>query len=298
MKKKGINTDSEEYQAIRNKIIEHNMRLAIWTVGFKFARGLKRYNIEKEDLIQIAMEGLIKAVDGYKVNYGAKFSTYAVKVIRNNVPREWNKSYSNHFELQREWERLDRFQEEMLKSIEREPTEIEIMEFLGIDRKELEKLRDYINYHTYESIEDLEYNDEEDIIRDLLDDEVIAEQERIPILDGIYIEEESIISKNEITKEPAAIKVVETKLLRDKLRDFLSGNVPVNPKIKNIIGSYVETCAKLNEQEKKVLELRFGLGEDGEQYVLEKIRKNNESFKRTYRANRSKSTSQIKTSIV
>lgn len=276
MKKKGINTDSEEYQAIRNKIIEHNMRLAIWTVGFKFARGLKRYNIEKEDLIQIAMEGLIKAVDGYKVNYGAKFSTYAVKVIRNNVPREWNKSYSNHFELQREWERLDRFQEEMLKSIEREPTEIEVMEFLGIDRKELEKLRDYINYHTYESIEDIEYNDEEDIIRDLLDDEVIAEQERIPILDGIYIEEESIISKNETTKEPAAIKIAKTKELKDQMQSILN---------------------TLTENEKKVIELRFGLGEDGEQHTLKKIRKNNESFRRTYRTNRSKSTSQIKTSF-
>ena len=74
MKKDGVDKESEEYQNIRNKLIEHNMRLAVWTVFKEYRNEIKDLGFEEDDLKQIALESLITAVDAYYVECGYEFS--------------------------------------------------------------------------------------------------------------------------------------------------------------------------------------------------------------------------------
>lgn len=64
----------------RNKLIEHNLRLVAHLVR-------KYYSTQKnpEDLISIGSIGLIKAIDSFKYENGAKFATYAAKCIQNEI---------------------------------------------------------------------------------------------------------------------------------------------------------------------------------------------------------------------
>lgn len=64
----------------RNELILHNMRLV--------AHVTKKYvgaDEEQEELISIGTVGLIKAVSSFNVDYGSKFSTYAIRCIDNEI---------------------------------------------------------------------------------------------------------------------------------------------------------------------------------------------------------------------
>ncbi len=64
----------------RGKLIEHNLRLVAHIVR-------KYYSAHKnqEDLISIGSIGLIKAIDSFKYECGARFATYAAKCIQNEI---------------------------------------------------------------------------------------------------------------------------------------------------------------------------------------------------------------------
>lgn len=252
MKKKGVDTKSKEYQDIRHKLIVHNIRMARWTVSYKYSKSLRKYKIERKDLEQIAMEELIRAVDEYDIGTGKKFSTYAIPRIYRAVVKEWRESKSNLESLEKQWQRLEEFEEENLKNVNRQPTDEEIKKFLGIeDSKEdskLEKLKKYINYHL--EYDDLYKDDEELIISNLLDDERVQEIERNPILNGIYIDEE----------------VEEGMYIEDDTR-----NVEIVTQIPETNKKLREALDTLTPREKKALELRFGLN-DGKPKTLREIR--------------------------
>ena len=64
----------------RNVLIERNLRLV--------AHIMKKYyalTADQEDLISIGTIGLIKAVDSFKSENGARFATYAAKCIQNEI---------------------------------------------------------------------------------------------------------------------------------------------------------------------------------------------------------------------
>ena len=66
----------------RDLLIEENIGL-VWSVVRRFAnRGH-----EMEDLFQIGVIGLIKAIDYFDTNYDVKFSTYAVPMISGEIKR-------------------------------------------------------------------------------------------------------------------------------------------------------------------------------------------------------------------
>jgi RNA polymerase sporulation-specific sigma factor len=71
------NKNSEE---ARQKLILHNLRLVAHIVR-------KYYSTSKnqEDLVSIGTIGLVKAVDTFNVENGARFATYAAKCIQNEI---------------------------------------------------------------------------------------------------------------------------------------------------------------------------------------------------------------------
>lgn len=64
----------------RQKLILHNLRLVPHIVR-------KYYSTAKnpEDLVSIGTLGLVKAVDSFRVENGAKFATYAAKCVQNEI---------------------------------------------------------------------------------------------------------------------------------------------------------------------------------------------------------------------
>lgn len=67
-------------EAARAKLIEHNLRLVAHIVR-------KYYGSSElgEDLISVGTIGLIKSVDSFNIDKGAKFATYAAKCIQNEI---------------------------------------------------------------------------------------------------------------------------------------------------------------------------------------------------------------------
>lgn len=69
-------------EAARETLIEENSGL-IWSVARRFiGRG-----VETEDLFQLGCLGFLKAVDGFDLDYGTQFSTYAVPKIAGEIRR-------------------------------------------------------------------------------------------------------------------------------------------------------------------------------------------------------------------
>ncbi len=64
----------------RSKLIEHNLRLV--------AHIVKKYyttSRDQDDLISIGTIGLIKAIDSFNIDNGARFATYAGKCLQNEI---------------------------------------------------------------------------------------------------------------------------------------------------------------------------------------------------------------------
>ena len=64
----------------RNKLIEHNLRLVAHIVK-KYYTACK----DQEDLISVGTVGLIKAIDSFDPENGARFATYAGKCLQNEI---------------------------------------------------------------------------------------------------------------------------------------------------------------------------------------------------------------------
>lgn len=66
----------------RTELVESNMGL-IWSVARRFiGRG-----VESDDLFQLGCIGFLKAIDGFDVEFGTQFSTYAVPKIAGEIRR-------------------------------------------------------------------------------------------------------------------------------------------------------------------------------------------------------------------
>ncbi len=68
--------------ALREKFIEGNMRLVLSMV-----QRFKTDKVSGDDLFQVGMLGLIKALDNFNVNLNVRFSTYAVPMILGEIKR-------------------------------------------------------------------------------------------------------------------------------------------------------------------------------------------------------------------
>jgi len=64
--------------AAREKLISHNLRLVAHIVKKYYASG-----VEQEDLISIGTIGLIKGINTFNIDKGARLATYAARCIEN-----------------------------------------------------------------------------------------------------------------------------------------------------------------------------------------------------------------------
>lgn len=116
------------------QLVSENMGL-IWSIAKRyFGRG-----IDADDLFQLGCVGFLKAVEGFDLQYGTEFSTYAVPKIAGEIRRflrddgqiKVSRSLKERAIL------IKNTQAELLQELGREPTVTELSEKLGLCAEEI-----------------------------------------------------------------------------------------------------------------------------------------------------------------
>ncbi|MGM9572766.1 MAG: SigB/SigF/SigG family RNA polymerase sigma factor [bacterium] len=139
----------------RKAVIEENMPLV-----YSIAGRMVRDGYELEDLIQIGMIGLIKAVDNFDPAYGTKLSTYAVPLIMGEIRRTFRDQGTLKVGRRLKYlaTQIWHWQEEFIQKEGREPLIGEIALALDLAREEivaaLEAVRPVLSFEQKLSVED------------------------------------------------------------------------------------------------------------------------------------------------
>ncbi|MBE5964789.1 MAG: SigB/SigF/SigG family RNA polymerase sigma factor [Lachnospira sp.] len=118
----------------RDALVTENMGL-VWSVARRFVgRGH-----ELEDLFQIGVIGLIKAIDKFDSNFDVKLSTYAVPMITGEIKRFLRDDgmIKVSRSLKENAYRAKQIGEELSKNLGREPTTSEIAQIMDISVAEV-----------------------------------------------------------------------------------------------------------------------------------------------------------------
>ena len=224
-------------KAAREMLIENNLGLVHAVVRRFYGRG-----IEAEDLFQIGVIGLMKAIDKFDLSFEVKFSTYAVPLISGEIKRFLRDDgiikVSRSIKTQNV--HIKRFVEKFSKEKQRQPTLKEISAEFGIEENELVFIMDSARmpvsiYTPFESedsglylIDRFVQNDEHEtlidklVIKDALRE--LNERERKLVLlryfrDKTQSEIAEVLNISQVQVSRLENKILET--LRGKLKDVV-----------------------------------------------------------------------------
>ena len=232
-----ISKEDKEYQEIRDKLVEANIRLVKWLVNSKSIRTLK---IESDDAIQMGCIGLMDAVEKFDPTRGVAFSTYAVKAIYRRIIREemfHNREFAQYIGSKDKLSIIEEIQSQFQMDLKRKPTAEEISSMLGVSLKSTKNLLELQQLHQKESIEGIRENKEE---TERKFDTRIDSDGQVEIENGSYIDEDGVT-------------VISSTL--SSLKSNPIENAEIDD-IKEIINKILTT---LTPREEKVIRLRFGL---------------------------------------
>ncbi|MFF8833483.1 RNA polymerase sigma factor SigF [Streptomyces sp. NPDC015131] len=131
---------TREYQDVRNTLIEMNMSLVRYAAGRFRSRGAD----EMEDIVQVGMIGLIKAIDRFELTREVEFTTFAVPYIVGEIKRFFrDTSWAVHVprRLQEARVELARATEELRSRLGRTPTVRELSELMNLTEEEVVEAR-------------------------------------------------------------------------------------------------------------------------------------------------------------
>ena len=116
---------------IRGRIVAHTIALVK-----RIAYGLARRSTDPvDDLIQVGSIGLVKAIDQFDPDAGAKFHTYATHLITGEI-RHYLRDKTSMIRAPRELQelsfRISRLVQDLIHELGREPTDAEVAEVLQV----------------------------------------------------------------------------------------------------------------------------------------------------------------------
>ena len=218
----------------RDALVEGNLKLVLSVI--------KRFNNRGEnldDLFQIGVIGLLKAIDNFDFTHGVKFSTYAVPMIIGEIRRYLRDN--SKLRIPRSLKDIAykalQFKEEYIKLNTKEPTTLELAEHLGVEEIDvimaLEAMLDPVSIYTpiyssggdeiylMDQIESEEY-DENKRINSLIIEEGIS---RLPdrlknIIYERYYENKTQV---EISEELVISQAQVSRLEKQALKEILNG---------------------------------------------------------------------------
>jgi RNA polymerase sigma-B factor len=125
-----------EYQYARNTVIEMNMSLVRFAAGRFRSRGPE----EMEDIVQVGMIGLIKAIDRFELSREVEFTSFAVPYIVGEIKRFFrDTTWAVHVprRLQEARVQLARASDELRSRLGRVPTTKELSELMSLPENEV-----------------------------------------------------------------------------------------------------------------------------------------------------------------
>ncbi|GHB36452.1 RNA polymerase sigma factor [Streptomyces xanthochromogenes] len=129
-----------EFQYARNTLIEMNMSLVRFAAGRFRSRGAQ----EMEDIVQVGMIGLIKAIDRFDLSREAEFTSIAVLYITGEIKRFFrDTTWAVHVprRLQEARVQLARATEELHSRLGRTPTVKELSDLMSLPEDEVREAR-------------------------------------------------------------------------------------------------------------------------------------------------------------
>lgn len=152
---------THEHQYARNTLIEMNMSLVRYAAGRFRSRGAD----EMEDIIQVGMIGLIKAIDRFELTREVEFATFAVPYVVGEIKRFFrDTSWAVHVprRLQEARVELARATEELGTRLGRTPTVKELAELMSLSEEEVIEARLASNGYNSSSLDATINGDNED----------------------------------------------------------------------------------------------------------------------------------------
>ncbi|ROP55765.1 RNA polymerase sigma factor SigF [Streptomyces sp. PanSC9] len=141
-----------EFQYARNTLIEMNMSLVRYVAGRFRSRGAE----EMEDIVQVGMIGLIKAIDRFELSREAEFTSFAIPYIVGEIKRFFrDTTWAVHVprRLQEARVQLARATEELRGRLGRVPTDGELSELMSLPVQEVREARLAANGYTSASLD-------------------------------------------------------------------------------------------------------------------------------------------------
>ncbi|MEU5310876.1 RNA polymerase sigma factor SigF [Streptomyces sp. NPDC021562] len=129
-----------EYSYARNTLIEMNMSLVRYAAGRFRSRGPE----EMEDIVQVGMIGLIKAIDRFELSREAEFTSFAIPYIVGEIKRFFrDTTWAVHVprRLQEARVQLAKATDELRTRLDRDPTVKELSELMSLSEEEVVEAR-------------------------------------------------------------------------------------------------------------------------------------------------------------
>ena len=143
---------TEEHQYARNTLIEMNLSL----VRFAAARFRSRGPQEMEDIVQVGVIGLIKAIDRFEVAREVEFTSFSIPYIVGEIKRFFrDTSWAVHVprRLQEARAQLAHATEELSSRLGRTPTVAELSQLMSLSEEEVIEARVASNGYTSASLD-------------------------------------------------------------------------------------------------------------------------------------------------
>ncbi|MER7479211.1 RNA polymerase sigma factor SigF [Streptomyces sp. NPDC126510] len=141
-----------EYSYARNTLIEMNMSLVRYAAGRFRSRGAE----EMEDIVQVGMIGLIKAIDRFELTREVEFTSFAIPYIVGEIKRFFrDTTWAVHVprRLQEARVQLARATEELRSRLGRTPTVKELSELMSLPEDEVREARLAANGYNSSSLD-------------------------------------------------------------------------------------------------------------------------------------------------
>ena len=174
---------TEEFQHARNTLIEMNMSLVRYAAGRFRSRGPQ----EMEDIVQVGMIGLIKAIDRFEISREVEFTSFAVPYIVGEIKRFFrDTSWAVHVPRRLQEARLElaRATEELRSRLDRTPTTKELSELMSLPEEEILEARLASNAYTSASLDAAISNSEDG--ETALQDFIGAEDTALDLVEDLH----------------------------------------------------------------------------------------------------------------